>query len=79
MLIEEVIKKAFDKYYEAPLEAWKYFVDLCEKVEYGKKEYIKQAHKKEKYGYFLIKGAVGLFVWKNDKYLLRSFHGKQFL
>lgn len=68
-MIEEILKKAFDKYYEAPLKAWKYLVDQGEQVAYDKKEIIRQADKKENYGYFLIQGAVGSFVWKNDKYI----------
>jgi len=68
-MIAELLKKAFDKYYEAPLEVWKQFADLGEQVEYVKKEIIKEADKKENYGYFLIKGAVGSFVWKNENYV----------
>lgn len=65
-MIEETLKKAFDKYYEAPIAVWKYLAEQGEQVEYVKKEIIKQADKREKYGYFLIKGAVGSFVWNND-------------
>ncbi len=69
LMIEKILKKSFDKYYEAPLGAWKYFVDLCDQVEFAKKDIIKEADKKEHYGYFLIQGAVGSFVWNNDNYI----------
>ncbi len=68
-MIEETLKKAFDKYYEAPLKVWKHLTDLGEQVEYRKKEIIKHPHKKEQFGYFLIKGAIGTFVWNNDNYI----------
>lgn len=65
-MIDEILKKAFDEYYEAPLEVWKYLAGQGEQVACSKKEIIKQAEKKEQYGYFLIKGAVGSFIWNND-------------
>lgn len=68
-MIAKILKQAFDPHYEAPLEAWKYFVDLCEEVVFAKKELIKQADKKEHFGYFLLEGAVGSFVWNNDSYI----------
>lgn len=68
-MIEKTLKEAFDKYYVAPLEAWKYFASLCERIEYQKKETIKQANKIEFYGYFLLNGAIGSFVWSNDTYI----------
>lgn len=68
-MIEQILKKAFDKYYEAPLEVWKHLADQGEKVSYVKKEIIKESDKKERYGYFLIEGAVGSFVWNNDNYI----------
>jgi hypothetical protein len=33
---EQILKKAFDKHFEAPLEAWKFFTDLCEDVNFNK-------------------------------------------
>lgn len=68
-MIEYKLKKAFDKYYEAPLEAWKYFVDLCEEINYIKNEKIKESGRRDSFGYFLIEGAVGLFVWKQNNYI----------
>ncbi len=68
-MIEFKLKKAFDKYYEAPIEAWKYFVDLCEEMNFEKKAIIKEANKRENYGYFLLEGAVGLFVRNENNYI----------
>ncbi len=60
------LKKAFDKYYEAPIEVWKQFAELCDEVHFEKKEVIKEANKRENYGYFILEGAVGLFVWNEN-------------
>lgn len=68
-MVEKILKNAFDKYYEAPIEAWKYFLSLCEQVDYQKKEVIKQANTRERYGYFLLEGAVGMFVWKKEHFI----------
>lgn len=68
-MIEIKLKKAFDKYFEAPIEVWKYFADMCEEVDFEKKTVIKEANKRANYGYFLLQGAVGLFVWNENNYI----------
>ena len=68
-MIAEKLKRVFDQYYEAPIEAWKHFAGLCELKEYAKKDVIKKADKREHYGYFLLDGAIGQFVWNNDSYI----------
>lgn len=60
------LKRAFDKHYEAPTHVWERFAELCEEVNYKKNEVIKPAHETAKYGYFLLEGACGLFVWKEN-------------
>ena len=73
-MYEHILKKAFDPFYEAPLENWKNFASLCEEVSYKKNEIIKEAHQVETHGYFLMKGAVGTFVWKkNNQVCLNLF------
>jgi len=67
-MLAEIIKKSFDKYYDAPVEAWERMVSLCEEVTFNKNEIIKDSHSIAKYGYFLLQGSVGLFVWhKNNR------------
>jgi len=79
--IAQIIKQSFDKYYEAPLSAWEKFVSFCETTEFEKNEIIKKANTRAKYGYFLLEGSVGLFVWKEnnsactDLYLEGNFFG----
>lgn len=66
---EEKLKKTFDKYFEAPIEVWKMFADLCEEVKFKKNEIIKYSGQTEKYGYFILKGSCGVFLWKENNYV----------
>jgi len=59
------LKAVFDKYYKAPLEAWEYFLSFTEEKTFNKNEKIKEADKRARFGYFLVEGAVGLFI-QND-------------
>jgi len=68
-MLAEILKKSFDQYYNAPIEAWQRFASLCEEVEFGKNEVIKQSEGVAKYGYFLLQGSVGLFVWKENNFI----------
>ena len=68
-MIEQKLKQIFDPYFNAPIEAWKYFADLCEIVSYKKNQIIKPTNQIERHGYFLIEGACGLFVWKENNYV----------
>ena len=67
-MFEYKLKEAFDPYYKAPVETWKTFADLCEEVSYKKNQKIKETNKVARYGYFLLEGAVGTFVWKKNNY-----------
>lgn len=66
---EHILKKAFDKHFEAPLEVWKVLADLCEEVSFKKNERIKEVNQIAKFGYFLLKGSCGLFAWKESNYI----------
>lgn len=68
-MIETKLKEAFSPYFNAPIEVWKYFAELCESVSYKKNQIIKNANSIEKYGYFLLEGSVGLFVWKENNFV----------
>ena len=68
------LKAAFDPHYEAPLEVWDYFARCGETIETRKNQVIKAAHSVEKYGYFLVKGACGLFAWKENHEVCLDLH-----
>lgn len=63
------LKKAFDKYFEAPIEVWKTFTDLCQEMTFKKGEIIKSSGQTEKYAYFILEGACGVFLWKDNNYV----------
>lgn len=67
------IKKAFDKYFEAPVETWVEFVRHCDIVTFKKDEIIKESHKKEKYFYFILSGSAALFLWKKNNFVCVDF------
>jgi CRP/FNR family transcriptional regulator, anaerobic regulatory protein len=68
-MIEQKLKKSFDKYFEAPIEVWKSFVDLCDQVAFKKNEVIKPTNQTEKYAYFILSGACGVFLWKENNFV----------
>jgi CRP/FNR family transcriptional regulator, anaerobic regulatory protein len=63
------LKKSFDKYFDAPIEVWKSFTDLCEEVKFKKNEIIKPNGQTEKNAYFIIEGACGVFLWKENNFV----------
>ncbi len=63
------LKQSFDKYFDAPIEVWKSFTDLCVEVKYKKNEIIKEAGKAEKNAYFILEGACGVFLWEENNYV----------
>ena len=67
-MFEKQLKEAFDPYYQAPIESWVKFEKHAEEVFYKKNEIIKASHSIGHYGYFLLKGAVGSFVWKKNNF-----------
>jgi CRP-like cAMP-binding protein len=68
-MLEEKLKSAFDPYFNAPLEAWKVFADLCELIHCKKNEVLKQRGQHEKYAHFILKGSCGIFLWKENNYV----------
>ena len=63
------LKKSFDKYFDAPIEVWKSFTDLCEEVKFKKNEVIKSTGQTEKFAYFILEGACGVFLWKENNFV----------
>ena len=68
-MIEKRLKASFDKYFEAPLPAWKQFASLCDVVTFKKNEIIKPYGQAERYGYFILSGSGGVFLWKENNYV----------
>lgn len=68
-MIAERLKSSFDRYFEAPLEAWRQFAALCELVRFQKNEIIKPFGQVERQGYFILEGSGGVFLWKENNYV----------
>ncbi len=73
-MIAQALKNSFDRYYEAPIEIWEHFARLCESVSYKKNQVIKEANTVDRYGYFLLEGAAGTFVWKENNDACMDLH-----
>lgn len=69
----DLLKASFDVFFEAPREAWEAFADKCEVVTFKKDEVVKPQNSTEKYFYFLVKGCVGVFLWKENNFVCLDF------
>lgn len=65
-MIAQLLKQSFDRYFQAPIEAWEHFATFCEPVSFKKNEVIKMPNKAERAGYFILEGSGGVFIW-NEK------------
>ena len=63
------LKQCFDEYYEAPIEIWRGFASLCELKTFPKNHILKETGKTEKFGYFILNGSAGVFLWKDNNYI----------
>lgn len=60
--IERRLKASFDRYFEAPVEAWRGFSSLCEVIRVRKDQVLKRAGETEAFGYFILAGSGGVFL-----------------
>lgn len=72
-MLAEILKKSFDQYFDAPIEAWIEFAEFCEPVVFKKDQIIKSQGTAEKYFYFIIKGSAGIFLWKDNNFVCLDF------
>jgi CRP/FNR family transcriptional regulator, anaerobic regulatory protein len=68
-MLAQRLKESFDKYFNAPLAAWEVMASYCEEVNFIKNQVIKEANDVEKFGYFILKGSGGVFVWKENSFI----------
>lgn len=62
-----ILKKAFDPYFPAPIEAWMDFANKCTQISFAKECLLKEAYTSAKYFYFIIEGSIGIFLWKDNQ------------
>ena len=67
------LKKSFDAFFDAPIEAWQDFSKYCRPVNFNKEEVIKAYDTTEQNFYFILKGSVGLFLWKENNFVCLDF------
>lgn len=67
--IPQRLKSAFDMYFDAPILAWEQFASRCQLVHFRKNEIIKPYGEAEHYGYFILSGSGGVFMWKESTYV----------
>lgn len=72
-MLPEILKQAFDPYFNAPIEAWVEFAELCEPVAYEKDQIIKPQGTAEKFFHFILKGSAGIFLWKGNNFVCLDF------
>ncbi len=68
-----LLKNTFDTFFNAPIETWDEFVSHCEVAQFKKDEVIKAENSKERYFYFILKGSVGIFLWKENNFVCLDF------
>lgn len=68
-MIEERLKQSFDRYGDSPPDVWRGFASLCEEVVFKKNQVIKAGGQIERYGYFLLSGSCGVFLWKESGFV----------
>lgn len=71
--LSQLLKRSFDPYYQAPIEAWIEFADGCEIIEVPGETVLKKPDRSEFYFYFIISGTVGIFLLKESKYVCLDF------
>ncbi len=69
MKTEEIIKQAFDPYFNAPIEIWKSFAGLGEIYQTQKDQIIKGKDTTEKYLNFILKGSGGVLLWNGSNFV----------
>ncbi len=68
-----LLKSSFDVFFEAPKEVWEEFVEKCTVVSFKKDEVIKVQNSIERYFYYIIRGSVGIFLWKENNFVCLDF------
>lgn len=69
MNTSQIIKQAFDPYFNAPIEAWESFAKLGEVIKTKKNEVIKPTNTTENYLSFILKGSGGILLWNKNQFV----------
>lgn len=69
----KLLKSSFDPFFEAPLTSWEDFAGKCRLAPIEKDRIIKHHDTRETHFYFILQGAVGLFLWKENNPVCLDF------
>jgi len=69
MTTAEKIKRSFDPYFDAPIEAWNSFAALGEIVSFEKEQVIKANGSTEKCFNFILSGSGGILLWNKNNFV----------
>ena len=69
MKLSEILKNAFDPYFEAPIEAWEHFALAGELITIDKDVILKENNTTEKYLYFILSGSGGILLWNKNNFV----------
>ena len=65
----QILKNAFDRYFDVPINIWIEFANRCDVVNFDKEEVMKQDGASEKYFYFILSGSAGVFLWRKNNFV----------
>ncbi|MBC6365841.1 Crp/Fnr family transcriptional regulator [Algoriphagus sp. AK58] len=69
----KLLKSSFDPFFKVPLANWEDFAQRCKPITVPRDTVIKEHDTLESYFYFIVKGAVGLFLWKENNPVCLDF------
>lgn len=64
----ELLKSAFNKYYELPLDFWTSIAEFGVIIEVDKEATLKDPNSIENSLYFILKGSAGILLWNNNNF-----------
>lgn len=65
----QIIKRAFDPFYELPIEVWDPLAAESEIIAVGKEAVLKEVDKTEKTVSLILKGSVAIVLWREDQFI----------
>ena len=69
MILAERIKRIFDPYFSAPLQAWITFTEMGEIIQTKKEQILKENNTTENYLSFILKGSGGILLWNKNNFV----------
>lgn len=65
----QLLKQAFDSYYQLPIAVWQSIADLGDVIAFDKEQVLKKAETTENYLYLIIEGGAGILLWNKNNFI----------